>query len=240
MWDFVGATGFEPMTSPTRTVRATGLRHAPIAVQCTAIASESQELIMTFTDRIRKISQGFLDRLAVPLHQAGIKANWVSLAGLILVALAALVIATGRMQLAALILILALPLDALDGALARAAQTTSPMGGILNSTLDRYADGFIFGALGYHFASQGQADRLVLALAALLGSFAVSYIRARAGEAGIVIKAGWFTRLERVLVLLVMLLIPDLLLPGLWLLALGTNLTALQRLWLVHRTIAEM
>jgi phosphatidylglycerophosphate synthase len=191
---------------------------------------------MSFTDRIRQLSQGLLSRLGLALHHAGIHANGITIAGFVLVGLAALIIASGQMQLAALLLVLALPLDALDGAVARAAQNTNPFGGILDSTLDRYADGFLFGALGYHFAQQGQAGLLLLALAALLGSFAVSYVRARAGEAGISLKAGLFTRLERVLLLLLMLLIPPLLIPGLWLLAVGTNLTALQRLWLVYRT----
>jgi CDP-diacylglycerol--glycerol-3-phosphate 3-phosphatidyltransferase len=185
---------------------------------------------------MRRLSSGFLDRSGLALHRAGIQADWISMAGLLLVALASLLIGSGQMRLAALLLVVALPLDALDGAVARAAQKSSPFGGILDSTLDRYADGFIFGALGYHFANQGQAAMLVLALAALLGSFAVSYVRARAGEAGISVKAGWFSRLERVLVLLLLLMFPALLVPGLWLLAVGTNLTALQRLWLVYRT----
>ena len=81
----------------------------------------------------------------------------------------------------------------------------------------------------------GRWTALALALLALVGSYGVSYVRARAGEAGISLRDGLFTRLERVVVLLLALLIPALLLPGLWLLALGTNLTALQRLWLVYR-----
>jgi CDP-diacylglycerol--glycerol-3-phosphate 3-phosphatidyltransferase len=87
--------------------------------------------------------------------------------------------------------------------------------------------------------SQGQPEYLLLALAALIGSFGVSYVRARAGEAGLSVKGGLFSRLERVLVLLVMLAIPALLLPGLWLLALGTNITAIHRLWLVRRITSE-
>jgi CDP-diacylglycerol--glycerol-3-phosphate 3-phosphatidyltransferase len=110
---------------------------------------------------------------------------------------------------------------------------------VLDSTLDRYADGFIFGALGYHFASLGQQGYLLLALAALVGSFGVSYVRARAGEAGLSVKVGWFTRLERVAAILLALLLPPLLVPALWLLAVGTNMTALQRLWFVYRSTQQ-
>src|SRR5690606_3086265 len=112
-------------------------------------------------------------------------------------------------------------------------------GGLLDSTLDRYADGFIFGALGYYFASLGQQTNLVLALAALLGSYGVSYVRARAGEAGLSVKVGWFSRMERVAVILLMLFILPLLLPGLWILAVGTNLTTFQRLWFVYRSTSQ-
>jgi CDP-diacylglycerol---glycerol-3-phosphate 3-phosphatidyltransferase len=133
------------------------------------------------------------------------------------------------------ILILGLPLDALDGAVARAMQRRDKFGGLLDSTLDRYADSLIFAALGYYFASQGQLDYLLLALATLIGSFVVSYVRARAGEAGISVKVGLFTRLERVAVLLPSLLIPPLLVPGMWILAIGTNITGLQRVWFVYR-----
>jgi CDP-diacylglycerol--glycerol-3-phosphate 3-phosphatidyltransferase len=194
---------------------------------------------MTFTDRMRQISGGTLSRVGSGLHRAGIQADWITIAGLGLVALAAYFISQGQMTSGLILLLLALPLDALDGAVARAANKQDAFGGVLDSTLDRYADGFIFGALGYHFVSQGQPEYLLLALAALIGSFGVSYVRARAGEAGLSVKGGLFSRLERVLVLLVMLAIPALLLPGLWLLALGTNITAIHRLWLVRRITSE-
>ena len=169
------------------------------------------------------------------LHRLGVSADAITIAGLLLTLLAALLIADGQLQQGGLLLLLSLPLDALDGAVARAAARSDSFGGVLDSTLDRYADAALFAALGYYFAGLGQMDSLALALLALVGSYGVSYVRARAGEAGISLRDGLFTRLERVVVLLLALLIPALLLPGLWLLALGTNLTALQRLWLVYR-----
>jgi CDP-diacylglycerol--glycerol-3-phosphate 3-phosphatidyltransferase len=191
----------------------------------------------TLTDQLRGIFGQHLEQAGQALHRAGIHPDTITIAGLGFVFVAALFIANGQMQLAGLILLLGLPLDALDGAVARAMQRTDPFGGLLDSTLDRYADGFIFAALGYHFASLGELDKLVLAMAALMGSYGVSYARARAGEAGISVKDGLFTRLERVITLLVMLFVPPLLLPGLWLLAVGTNLTMLQRLWTVFRSM---
>ena len=176
-----------------------------------------------------------LARVGLALHRLGVSADAVTLAGFALTLLAAFLIARGSLQGGGLLLLVSLPLDALDGAVARAAQRDSRFGGVLDSTLDRYADAAMFAALVYYFASLGQREHLALALLALVGSYGVSYVRARAGEAGIELREGLFTRLERVLVLLLALLIPGLLLPGLWLLALGSNLTALQRLWLVYR-----
>ncbi|MDE0610872.1 MAG: CDP-alcohol phosphatidyltransferase family protein [Anaerolineaceae bacterium] len=185
--------------------------------------------------RIRLLATRPLARVGLALHRLGVSADAVTLAGFALTLLAALFIARGRLQEGGLLLLISLPLDALDGAVARAAQRDSRFGGVLDSTLDRYADAAMFAALVYYFASLGQMEHLALALLALVGSYGVSYVRARAGEAGIELREGLFTRLERVLVLLLALLIPRLLLPGLWLLALGCNLTALQRLWLVYR-----
>lgn len=94
-------------------------------------------------------------------------------------------------------------------------------------------------ALSYHFAAQSRLDLLVIAQLALLGSFAVSYLRARAEGVGVEAKIGLFTRLERTIVILTMLFIPDLLDWGVLVLALGTNFTAVQRLWHVYQTLKD-
>jgi CDP-diacylglycerol--glycerol-3-phosphate 3-phosphatidyltransferase len=190
---------------------------------------------ITLTDRIRSLTGRYVDGIGNAVHRAGIHPDLITLVGLVMVFVAAFFIASGRLQVGGLILLLGLPLDAVDGAVARAMHRQDKFGGVFDSTLDRYADGLIFGALGYYFASQGQLDNLALALAALLGSYAVSYVRARAAEAGLSVKVGIFTRIERVLVILLTLMLPALVVPGMWILALGTNFTALQRVWFVYR-----
>jgi CDP-diacylglycerol--glycerol-3-phosphate 3-phosphatidyltransferase len=194
---------------------------------------------ITLTDRVRRVTNQAVSRAGSTVYKAGIHPDTITIVGTALVGMAAVFIASGQLQAGALLLLLSLPLDALDGAVARAMQRKDPFGGLLDSTLDRYADGFIFGALGYYFASLGQQTNLVLALAALLGSYGVSYVRARAGEAGLSVKIGWFSRMERVAIILLMLFIPPLLLPGLWILAVGTNLTTFQRLWFVYRSTSQ-
>ncbi|MBN2469983.1 MAG: CDP-alcohol phosphatidyltransferase family protein, partial [Anaerolineae bacterium] len=136
------------------------------------------------------------------------------------------------------ILVLALPLDMLDGAIARAMQRTNPFGGVLDSVADRLADMTLLLALAAYLAIQNQFLAMGLAFGAVVGSVLVSYIRARAGAAGIPCAGGIFSRFERLIVLLVTLL-TGWFVPGLLVLALGSNFTALRRLWSVAHYAAR-
>lgn len=188
-----------------------------------------------FTDWVRAQIKTTMNGIGGFLHGLGIHPDVITVAGLVMVAIAAFFIGRGEFQLGGVILILGLPLDALDGAVARAMGRQDKFGGILDSTLDRYADALIFGGLSYYFAVQDQYDYLLLALAALTGSLLVSYVRARAGEAGLSVKVGLLDRFVRVIIIVAVLLVPQLLPLGLWVLAIGTNVTALQRMWYVYR-----
>jgi phosphatidylglycerophosphate synthase len=190
---------------------------------------------VTLTDRARALTAGIISRAGQAVHAMGVHPDTITIVGLIVVAVASIFVAQGQFQAGGVLLLLSLPLDALDGAVARAMQRRDRRGAVLDSTLDRYADGFIFGGLAYYFASVMQPENLLLTMAALIGTFVVSYVRARAGEADLSVKIGLFSRFERVVVLLLMLLIPSLLIVGLWVLAIGTNLTGLQRLWYVYQ-----
>lgn len=189
------------------------------------------------TDHVRGLTRSILDPIGSGLHRIGIHPDLVTIAGLVVVAIGAYFIALGEFLTAAIILIVALPLDAVDGAVARAMKRTGQFGAMLDSTLDRYADGFIFAALSYYFAGLDRLDLLLVTQAALLGSLLVSYTRARSDGLKIENKIGLFSRMERVVVIILMLLIPALLEIGIWILAVGTNFTVLQRLWFVYRTL---
>ncbi|QPC84916.1 CDP-alcohol phosphatidyltransferase family protein [Phototrophicus methaneseepsis] len=196
-----------------------------------------QEKPVVLTDRVRRLTRDILDPTGRFLHRLGIHPDTITIAGLVMVAIASVFIAQGEFIAGGIILLLGLPFDALDGAVARAMQRTDKFGAVLDSVLDRYADGFIFAGLSYYFAVQDQFELMLLAVAALLGSLLVSYVRARADGVHVETKIGLFTRLERIVVILIMLLIPGLLTIGLVILAVGTNITALQRLWFVYKTL---
>lgn len=190
---------------------------------------------ITLSDKMRGIFSGVTASAGSAVHKLGIHPDTITIVGLIVVAVAAVFIAQGEMLIAGILLVISLPLDALDGAVARAMERKDQFGAVLDSSLDRYADGFIFGGLAYYFASIDQDGYLLLSLAALMGSFVVSYVRARAGEADLSVKIGLFSRFERVIALLVMFFVPPLFIPALWVLAIGTNITGIQRLWFVYR-----
>jgi len=190
---------------------------------------------VTLSDRMRKQFSGFTSAAGNAVYRMGIHPDTITIVGLIVVAIGAYFIAIGQIQIGGVLMVISLPLDALDGAVARAMGRKDRFGAVLDSTLDRYADGLIFGSLAYYFAGRGEQLHLCLALASLMGSFVVSYVRARAGEADLSVKIGLFSRFERVVTLLLMLLIPPLLTLGLWVLAIGTNITGVQRLWYVFK-----
>lgn len=197
---------------------------------------------VTLTDRVRNMTGGLMASLGMSLHRLGVHPDAVTAFGLLVVAVACVFIADGQFQVGALVLLAGLPLDAVDGAVARAMQRKGKFGAMLDSTLDRYADGFIFAALSYYFAVQDEFSLMLLALAAMIGSFMVSYTRARGEGVDVVVKIGLFSRMERVAVILVMLLLPDafglpILALGVLILAVGTNFTSLQRLWYVYAAL---
>jgi CDP-diacylglycerol---glycerol-3-phosphate 3-phosphatidyltransferase len=206
-----------------------------------AAARKTVTAPITLTDRLRAQTRTFTDGLGLWLHQSGVHPDSITMFGTLLVGAAGILIGMGQMGWAAVVLFVAFPLDALDGATARARWAdlgkTTRFGGVLDSTLDRYADGFIFGGLSYYFAVQNQLVYMLLALAALIGTFGVSYVRARAGEADLSVKIGAFSRMERIVALMAGLIVPVLLVPMVVLLAIGTNFTTFQRLWYTYKNI---
>ncbi len=190
----------------------------------------------TLTDRVRYHTSGLTTWLGRTLWRAGIHPDWITATGLVIVAVAALVVSQGHFFWAGVILLLGMPLDALDGAVARAMARTGKFGAFFDSTLDRYADGFLFMAFAYYFTTRGSEAGVLLSVLALLGSVLVSYTRARAEGLDVECKVGLLTRMERVGILLAMLL-TGWVLPGLWILVIGTHITVLQRIVHVYRQL---
>jgi CDP-diacylglycerol---glycerol-3-phosphate 3-phosphatidyltransferase len=178
-----------------------------------------------------------LGQIAAWLDTTGVSPNTLTLIGFLLTVIVALVLAAGHLLWGGLLLILAALFDTLDGALARHAGKTSLFGAFFDSVMDRFSEAVTLVALIWYYS--GQADGrtpVVLLAAALVGSLMVSYTRARAEAVGVECKEGFFQRTERIVVL-ILGLVTGWMLPVLWILAIFTNFTALQRILDVrHKT----
>lgn len=135
--------------------------------------------------------------------------------------------------------------DLLDGLLARARGTSSVWGAFLDSTLDRVADGAVFGSLVIWYAGRGHSQPLVGAsLLCLVAGAVTSYSKARAESLGLRCDVGFAERAERLIVVLVAAFcygvgVPYLLPGALWFLAAATSLTVVQRLVAVHQQAVD-
>jgi CDP-diacylglycerol--glycerol-3-phosphate 3-phosphatidyltransferase len=189
-----------------------------------------------FTQRFQDWVRRAARRLVTAIHLRGITPNVLTLTGLAVTVAAAVLIGLGWLIPGGLVLLFAGLFDILDGAVARVTNRVGRYGAFLDSTTDRYAEVVTYAALLYHFISRSGGELpAMLVIVALGGSLLVSYVRARAQSLGFTCDGGLLARPERVVIIVAGLVVPPLLIPALWVLAVLTNLTALQRIRLVWR-----
>ncbi len=212
--------------------------------------------------RLRVGAHAVLDPVVRGLVGVGIRANHLTVAGLLLSLLAAYAFFDAHPQLGAVFLLLAGLCDILDGQVARGSGGETRFGAFFDSTLDRVAEGAVLiGIAGFYIrnllalvfdprrvleqAAMGLlpvtwALLAVTAMVAALGSFMVSYTRARAEGLGLACKVGWFERPERLALLILagLLKVFWAMSGALLLLALLSFITAAQRVvhvWKITR-----
>lgn len=189
------------------------------------------------------VSRDLSERLGRAVARTGLSPNMLTVIGLLGMGGAAALAAYGMFWQAGIVMLVAALFDMLDGAVARATDRASDWGAVFDAVSDRLADfALLFGLLIWYTAAE-RFDRTAVVLIgiSLFGSMMVSYTRSKAGEFGISIRSGLGTRLERVLIVAIGLLSAQII-PILWLLAVLTNLTALQRwfiTWRAMRTIEQ-
>ena len=163
---------------------------------------------MNLIDIRRTLAYRITDPIVGILSKRGIKPNALTLINLALNIIAAYVIATGRLPLGGVLVLVAGLFDLLDGALARFTKQTTKFGAILDSVADRISEAAILcGLLIWYIPQQEASLEIVFVFIVLIGSFLVSYIRARAEGLGWQCQVGLFTRAERIIVLAIGLLI---------------------------------
>ena len=151
---------------------------------------------------------------------------------------------TGHIRTAGWFLGLTALFDVLDGTVARRTGRSTVFGAFYDSTLDRIADGFVLGGLTAFYAMNPvhrSVPMVIVGLLGIIGTFLVSYTRARAEALGLDAKVGVMQRPERVTLLSAPQAFFGLALNG-WvlaaivvLLAVTAWITAFQRIAYVYR-----
>jgi phosphatidylglycerophosphate synthase len=160
--------------------------------------------------------------------------NVVTFIGLLIVVLASIFIFKGDFRIGGVILIAGSIFDAVDGQIARMKRKVSKFGAFFDSTLDRYGEFFIFFAIA--FARVGTPLLSALSFATILGAYLTSYTRARAESLGVEIREGFFTRVERLVIIIIgLVILPDYLIYIMSIIAIGSNVTAIQRILIAYK-----
>ncbi len=171
-------------------------------------------LEMNATPRLRRVKHGYTagarslaSRSVTGLARTRLTPNVLTGAGVSLCLAAAVLVPFERRDtllvywLAAGVFVLGSLLDILDGALARAGGRSTAFGAFIDSTTDRVGEGAMLAAIALVFAHHQRDWAVVLAVAAVVGSFLVSYTRARAEALGLRGDVGLGSRAERVVLI---------------------------------------
>jgi len=193
------------------------------------------------------IIKGYLrliEPVAALLVRLRINPNTLTTIGTACTVSGGLAFATGHIMVAGWIIGLTAIFDVLDGIVARRSGRSTVFGAFYDSTLDRVADGAVLGGIAWFFATDAGHKNLPIfgiALLGILGTFLVSYTRARAEGLGVDAKVGVMQRAERIVILSVPQAFFGLALGG-WvlasvvvILAVTAWITAVQRMLYVRR-----
>jgi CDP-diacylglycerol--glycerol-3-phosphate 3-phosphatidyltransferase len=179
----------------------------------------------------------FLQGTSRIAQRLGLRPNTLTFIGLGLNLLAAWAIAVGEWLQGCSLIVLAGFFDVLDGAVARNCRQASAFGSFLDSVLDRYSDLSLLVGLLIYYSRQGTILYQILLGAAIMGTALTPYTRARAETLIPKCNVGVMERPERILLVFLGAAIQSIMPIVVWVLAIFTNITVIQR---VHYTWRQM
>jgi CDP-diacylglycerol---glycerol-3-phosphate 3-phosphatidyltransferase len=182
------------------------------------------------------------------LIESRLTPNTISMTGLALNVLAAVLVWERFFFLGGIAFIVGSVMDTLDGRYSRMSGKGTPFGAFLDSTLDRIEEGIVLTAVAADFAREGRSGAAAAVVVAVLASLMVSYTRARAEALGVECKVGIATRPVRVVILSIGLIFArgaslgdfSLLAPAVYVLAGLSVITVAQRIWHVKRALSQL
>src|ERR687887_2392125 len=175
------------------------------------------------------------------LIESRLTPNAISLTGLALCVVAAVLVWEEYFFLGGVAFIVGSVCDTLDGRYSRMSGKGTSFGAFLDSTLDRIEEGLVLTAVGAYFARTGDDLAAAACVLAVLASLMVSYTRARAEALGVECKVGIADRPVRVVILSAGLVFAwlDLLAPAVYVLAALSVVTVVQRIMHVRRELTR-
>ena len=175
------------------------------------------------------------------LIESRLTPNAISLTGLALCVVAAVLVWEEYFFLGGIAFIVGSICDTLDGRYSRMSGKGTPFGAFLDSTLDRIEEGIVLTAIAVRFAMAGNEEAVAGCMIAVLASLMVSYTRARAEALGVECKVGIADRAVRVVILSAGLVFfsLDLLAPAVYVLAALSTITVFQRIWHVRKELTR-
>lgn len=174
---------------------------------------------------------GYLIKL-LPDHKS--VPSILTLIGLFFSLITGIFFAFGYLRVGGILILFAGLFDMLDGVYARAFSRASSFGAFLDSTSDRYSDMFVLSGLGIMYAQKIAVGYLILTLITMIGFVMVSYTKARAESIIQRCDVGIMERPERVIMLALGALVLRMEIC-LWILAILTHFTVLQRIWYTYQ-----
>ena len=165
--------------------------------------------------------------------------NALTVAGALVSTGAAAALAAGSPILGGLLILAGGFFDLVDGVVARHRGIATRFGAFLDSTLDRWVDMVLLVGISVHYARTGEPQYVALAGLALAAMVLVSYSKARAELVLERFEVGLLERAERVVILAAGALF-DLLIPALWIIAIGSAITAGQRIAKAYREMQRL
>jgi CDP-diacylglycerol---glycerol-3-phosphate 3-phosphatidyltransferase len=176
------------------------------------------------------------------LIESRLTPNAISLTGLALCVVAAVLVWEEYFFLGGVAFIIGSVCDTLDGRYSRMSGKGTPFGAFLDSTLDRMEEGIVLTAVAKYFSDQGDDLAVAAVVVAVLASLMVSYTRARAEALGVECKVGIADRAVRVVILSAGLVFfsLDLLAPAVYVLAALSTITVFQRIWHVRKELTRV
>lgn len=188
--------------------------------------------------KIKPYYESFLQPLINLAVKKRVNPDYITILGLILVAMGSYFLYVGNKILALVFLTAGALSDSVDGAVARKLGRKSKFGAFLDSTTDRFSDALPFVSLGLYYSQLEDSSGVALSFLALITSFGVSYARAKAESLGVNKLGGIFERTERWVILIVGIL-SGYLKEALFIIFLGSLITVFQRIYEAKKYLEE-